>query len=71
MINYCGEMQIKLWKLIYVRADIRGRMLNMNRIADKFHRDFADYKNISIGIYGIGNNAKAILQDVRDFDVAR
>lgn len=42
-------------------------MFNSNRIAEKFHNDFNQYKDVPMAVYGMGNNSKAVLQDSEDF----
>lgn len=45
-------------------------MFNLNRISKKFRDDFANLKNIPMGIYGMGNNARAILTGASDFNIS-
>ena len=45
-------------------------MFNLNRISKKFRDDFEKFKTVPMGIYGTGNNARAILTDASDFNIS-
>jgi FMN phosphatase YigB (HAD superfamily) len=45
-------------------------MFNLNKVSEKFRKDFYPYRSMHMGVYGTGNNARAILQDCDDFDIS-
>ena len=45
-------------------------MFNLKRISEKFHADFLPYRDMRMGIYGTGNNARAVLQNAGNFQIS-
>ncbi|MBR1634564.1 MAG: hypothetical protein IJ682_05810, partial [Lachnospiraceae bacterium] len=38
-------------------------------ISEQFHKDFSAYKDCRMAVYGMGNNARAVLEDAADFRI--